>query len=112
MKLGEALTRYSLANSDVYPATLDELYPDYVSTKELFLCPAYVDEHGKGADARYRFPAAGKAYSSRADSVLLMCPVAHRTGGSVLYADGRVAWLPTEKFYELAKLQDNTQKRP
>jgi hypothetical protein len=38
-QLGLACKLYSMDNGGAYPPTLLDLYPDYIATKECFLCP-------------------------------------------------------------------------
>ena len=96
-QIGTACNVYAAEHNGRYPERLSELYPDYVSDLDGFVCPATGDRIASrdeiDAKTSYEYYGAALNASTAAQPLyeaVLACdkPGNHRHGKHVLYADG------------------------
>ncbi len=92
-RIAQALHRYAEDNEGRYPASLEDLYPEYVEDEGILVCPAAA-ARGLGRNSYY-FPAAGQRRWQQESVVVLDRNIYNHDGrgGFVLRANGEVEWL-------------------
>ncbi|MBU0634853.1 MAG: type II secretion system GspH family protein [Candidatus Omnitrophica bacterium] len=92
-QIGLAISMYRLDSDEAFPATLNELYTDYIDNLKVFVCPTT-------GNATPATPAVGDyaytkpASNNPASTALVVADNNgnHAGGGNILFADGHVAW--------------------
>jgi hypothetical protein len=114
--LAIGLKEYAEDNEEQFPDRLSELYPEYIVTLEVFVCPELGLQHKKQRGVPHPFDAnpspeaidslgsyilvPGLTTGDSADTVIVYEKADHHLGmgRSLLYLDGRGAWEPPENW--------------
>jgi len=96
-QFGLAILMYTTDFDERMPPKLEDLFPDYVTAKQLFMCPS---DHrptaiGKGLKTSYRY--VGSLPTAVGASVIIAYerrPHHRGRGRNALFYDGHVAWIP------------------
>lgn len=87
-QIGLALHMFAQDNDERFPPTLEALYPNYLNTYEVFVCPIC----GRRREISYDY-ISGLSESDPSDTIFAYCR--HDPDGTnVLYLDGHVKWQP------------------
>jgi prepilin-type N-terminal cleavage/methylation domain-containing protein len=87
-QIGLALHDYASDHNERFPASLQELYPDYIDDQRVFLCPSA--GHITGTDYDYAANLTAAAASTQA--VSWDKTGNHKGGKNTLYVGGNVEW--------------------
>lgn len=92
-ELSLGLHAYAADHNDAFPASLGELYPNYVASRMAFDCPA---ARGTGAPERpdYVYRAGLMEYSSPRETIVSDAEGNHgRSGKNIVRLDGSMDWV-------------------
>ena len=99
-QIGQGLLLYAYENGARSPDTLHELVSSVDINPEVFVCPDDNDAGGGTTRTTYVYLKPKRPFRSlRAEEVLVYEPLKlHRTGGNILFGDGRVAWIDASEY--------------
>ncbi|MCK4400959.1 DUF1559 domain-containing protein [bacterium] len=108
-QIGLGLHMYAQDNEEKFPNTLSALYPKYISTLDIFKCPAQKEKIKTKADidtkAGYKY-ISGLSEDSPSSAVVAHTKKGYfKRGRNVLYVDGHVEW--KKKLTQSLNLRSN-----
>jgi hypothetical protein len=107
--LALALTVYAHDNGEIFPDTLQDIYPKYLQEQKRLVCPSRRGEKDTSCNYIYM---SGLVETNPDTSVMLYEPFDNHTeGANVILLDGRQIWIPNDAAGRatLDKLLDDTR---
>jgi hypothetical protein len=107
--IGKAINAFNQNNQGRFPASLQELYPEYIAKFWVFRCPSTNDEPPRQISYEYRQPSPNAPPDT---------PIAwdnfenHEAGRNVLFANGSVRWFSEEDFGTLMGRRSSAPAAP
>lgn len=111
-RISQALHEYAINNKDTFPGDLSSLYPEYIDSVKIFICPSDVDASDIDVDGSDLDATTSYLYSrgwSVKDTLntIIACDkndifgkdTNHRgKGGNAAYLNGDVKWVDTQDW--------------